>query len=82
MAKPGTAPAQGPDAPKPRPGDNQTSAQPAPGTPAVDPQGNAPIVPDATFDAALPPLSNDINAPLEPMPADAGKTANAAEGDR
>lgn len=75
MAKPGTAPAQGPDAPKPRPGDNQTSAQPAPGTPAVDPQGNAPIVPDATFDAALPPLSNDINAPLEPMQADAGTPA-------
>nr|WP_309658137.1 MULTISPECIES: BamA/TamA family outer membrane protein [unclassified Sphingomonas] len=32
-----------------------------------DPQGNAPIVPEAEFDAALPPLSGDINAPLEPM---------------
>ncbi|PTS76328.1 hypothetical protein DBR17_14830, partial [Sphingomonas sp. HMWF008] len=26
-----------------------------------------PIVPDDAFDKALPPLSNDINAPLEPM---------------
>ncbi|MEG3174946.1 BamA/TamA family outer membrane protein [Sphingomonas sp. RB3P16] len=26
-----------------------------------------PIVPDAEFNTALPPLSNDINAPLEPM---------------
>ncbi|RSU54336.1 BamA/TamA family outer membrane protein [Sphingomonas sp. S-NIH.Pt15_0812] len=32
-----------------------------------DPQGNAPIVPEAEFDAALPPLSGDIDAPLEPM---------------
>ncbi|ONF97762.1 autotransporter assembly complex protein TamA [Sphingomonas jeddahensis] len=56
MTKPGTAPATGPDAPR--------SAT----TPAADPQGNAPIVPDATFDAALPSLSSDLNAPLEPMP--------------
>ncbi|WP_410482800.1 autotransporter assembly complex protein TamA [Sphingomonas sp. A2-49] len=62
----GVAPARGPDAPKP--------AERA--APASDPQagaagadGNAPIVPDAEFDAALPPLSGDINAPLEPMPA-------------
>jgi translocation and assembly module TamA len=55
MAKPGTAPAVGPDAPK-----SATAAQ--------DPQSNEPIVPDATFDAALPSLSDDINAPLEPMP--------------
>ena len=32
-----------------------------------DPRGNAPIVPEAEFEAALPPLSGDINAPLEPM---------------
>ena len=25
-------------------------------------------MPDAEFDKALPPLSRDINAPLEPMP--------------
>jgi len=29
---------------------------------APDPQDNKPIVPDAEFDKALPPLSNDINA--------------------
>ena len=54
MQTPGTAPAQGPDAPRPD-------------AAAGDPQGNAPIVPDAEFDSALPPLSGDINAPLEPM---------------
>jgi translocation and assembly module TamA len=56
MAKPGTAPATGPDAPR-----SATMAE-------ADPQGDAAIVPDATFDAALPSLSSDINAPLEPMP--------------
>ncbi len=53
LERPGTAPARGPDAPKPAP-----TATPATG---------APIVPDAEFNAALPPLSNDLNAPLEPM---------------
>ncbi|RIA47007.1 autotransporter secretion outer membrane protein TamA [Hephaestia caeni] len=28
----------------------------------------APIIPDATFEDALPPLSDDLNAPLEAMP--------------
>ncbi|WBH18202.1 BamA/TamA family outer membrane protein [Sphingomonas radiodurans] len=64
MAKPGTAPATGPDAPKP------DANKPEPGAPTtVDPQAGEPIVPDATFNAALPPLSDDLNAPLEPMPA-------------
>lgn len=54
LQKAGTAPAKGPDAIKP--GDAQA-------------QADAPIVPDAQFNAALPPLSGDINAPLEPMPA-------------
>lgn len=58
MAKPGTAPAQGPDAPKEAVSQRDT---------ADDATG--PIIPDATFDAALPPLSSDLNAPLEPMPA-------------
>ena len=53
IAQPGTAPAKGPDAPKP-------VATP---TPTAD----APIVPEAEFDAALPPLSGDLNAPLEQM---------------
>ncbi|WP_425230320.1 BamA/TamA family outer membrane protein [Sphingomonas sp.] len=60
LAHPGTAPARGPDAPRPTP-----SATPTPGSVA----GEAPIVPDAEFNAALPPLSGDISAPLEPMPA-------------
>ncbi|WP_083500408.1 autotransporter assembly complex protein TamA [Sphingomonas endophytica] len=60
MQTPGTAPAQGPDAPR----------DPA----GSDPQANQPIVPDAEFDSALPPLSGDINAPLEPMPATAAAT--------
>ncbi len=35
----------------------------------VDPDQNQPIVSDPEFDAALPALSDDINAPLEAMPA-------------
>lgn len=57
MAKPGTAPAQGPDAPK-------SDASPA----KLDPQGDEPIVSGSAFDAALPPLSDDLNAPLEALP--------------
>ncbi len=64
MQKPGTAPAQGPDAPREA---------------VQDPDPNAPIVPDAEFDAALPPLSGDINAPLEPMPADTAPAATAQQ---
>jgi translocation and assembly module TamA len=64
-SQPGVAPASGPDAPKP------TDMRPVPGQGVApdqgDPQGNAPIVPEAEFDAALPPLSGDIDAPLEPM---------------
>ncbi|MBB3692236.1 translocation and assembly module TamA [Sphingomonas sp. BK580] len=60
MQKPGTAPAQGPDTPKP-----------AEAAPSAD---STPIVPETEFDAALPPLSGDLNAPLEPIPADAAAT--------
>ena len=60
LSRPGTAPAVGPDAPKPTP-----TPSAAPGAPVAD----TPIVPDAEFQQALPPLSNDINAPLEPMPS-------------
>ena len=35
---------------------------------AAPPAPATPIVPDAEFDKALPPLSDDLNAPLEPMP--------------
>ncbi len=58
----GVAPARGPDAPKV---DKDQAKNPE--APAVD--ANAPIVSEAELNAALPPLSGDINAPLEPMPA-------------
>lgn len=60
IAKPGTAPAKGPSAPKPE--DRPSNA------PSADPRGDAPIVPEAEFDSALPPLSGNLNAPLEAMP--------------
>lgn len=44
----------------------------------VDPKGDEPIVTEKQFDSALPPLSDDINAPLEPMPQDAPVTPQAA----
>jgi translocation and assembly module TamA len=34
----------------------------------VDPNGDKPVIPDSEFDAALPPITDDIEAPLEPMP--------------
>lgn len=64
MGQPGTAPATGPDAP-------EQATRPTAGQPGTASDSNAPIVPDAEFNAALPPLSNDINAPLEPLPTDA-----------
>lgn len=68
MNQPGSAPARGPDAPK--------SATQAPvDSQGVDPQGDAAIIPDAEFNSALPPLSSDINAPLEPMPLDSAAAA-------
>ena len=64
LSRPGTAPAQGPDAPEPKP-----TPTPSPHTVLGEPA----IIPDAEFEAALPPLvpalSNDINAPLEPIPS-------------
>ena len=38
-----------------------------PSSPAAPQDAGPPIVPDAQFEQALPPLSNDINAPLEPL---------------
>ncbi|SEK54658.1 autotransporter secretion outer membrane protein TamA [Sphingomonas palmae] len=66
MNQPGSAPARGPDAPK-------SATQPP-----ADPQGDAAIIPDAEFNSALPPLSNDINAPLEPMPLDTTPVTSSA----
>ncbi|HEX4694161.1 MAG TPA: BamA/TamA family outer membrane protein [Sphingomonas sp.] len=48
-------------------------------TPTSDPEGNKPIVPDKDFNAALPKLSDDINAPLEPIPQDAPFTPQTAD---
>lgn len=53
--------------PKPGQGAPQSAPQ-APRDAAVsDMQQNAPIVPDKTFEDALPKLSDDINAPLESL---------------
>ena len=82
MQTPGTAPARGPDVPR-------AAIEAAQASPVQDPQGTAPIVPDAEFDAALPPIANDINAPLEPVPlspapqpaTDAAQAAQAPIGE-
>ena len=63
LAQPGTAPAKGPDAPKASP------------TPGATPTPEGPIVPQAEFDAALRPISGDINAPLEQMMPSATPTS-------
>ncbi len=68
--KPGTAPAKGPSAPNPE--DRPAASQ------ASDPRTDAPIVPQAEFDSALPPLSGDLNAPLERMPSADASSAAAA----
>ena len=54
------APARGPDAPRP---DEAATA----------PEPDGDIVPEAELNSALPPLSDDLNAPLEPM-IEAGPT--------
>ncbi|MDB5677607.1 autotransporter assembly complex family protein [Sphingomonas bacterium] len=48
-------------------------------TPTSDPEGDKPIVSDKDFNAALSKLSNDINAPLEPIPQDAPFTPQTAD---
>jgi translocation and assembly module TamA len=45
----------------------QPPVAPAAAPVAAQQAPESPIVPDAEFNNALPPLSNDINAPLEPM---------------
>ena len=34
---------------------------------SVDPKGDQPIIPDQQFEDALPPITDDLNAPLEPL---------------
>jgi translocation and assembly module TamA len=75
---PGVACAQVSD---PKPGQGAPVSLPNPEPVQTAPQDEA-IVPDAEFEAALPKLSDDINAPLEPM-RDFGKpqvTQPAAPG--
>ena len=63
MAQPGTAPAVGPDAPsaEERARDSATNGA----------QQAGDIISESEFDSALPPLSDDPNAPLEPIAPDA-----------
>ncbi len=54
-----------------KPGQGAPASDPKP-APEVDPQtpvaaDTTPIVPDDEFEKSLPPLTDDINAPLEPM---------------
>ena len=63
----GVAPARGPDAPKPD--TKEQSSADGVQTGVTDPNGTAPIIPESEFNAALPPLTGDINAPLPPMPS-------------
>ncbi|MDG5488170.1 BamA/TamA family outer membrane protein [Sphingomonas sp. BGYR3] len=66
-----TAPAQTVPTPAPAPA-------PTP-EPSPDSDTDTPIVPDKEFEDALPALSNDPNAPLEPMSAFEGKPADQAK---
>lgn len=50
----------------PKPGQGAPPPAAVPADPPSDAQ-TVPIVPDKAFDAALPKLSDDINAPLEPL---------------
>lgn len=45
-----------------------SAATPVPAVQQVDPEGDKPIVPDADFEAELPAISDDIEAPLAPVP--------------
>ena len=69
LSKPGTGPATGPAVPAPAPTPAASTPEEAALQAPVADQG--PIVPDTEFEQALPPLSNDINAPLEAMPSTA-----------
>ena len=74
IAQPGRAPAKGPDAPKPA-----ATSTPLPTSATGQTMPDTPIVPDAEFNAAMPPLSGDINAPLEPMPSTATLPTSTSE---
>jgi translocation and assembly module TamA len=58
--------------PPPLPAPSDTQAQAGDQQPLViqpiDPEGDRPVIPEDQFEAALPPITGDIEAPLEPMP--------------
>ena len=68
IGQPATAPAKGPASPRSAATPDRVDTSNQDGTSQTDAGTERPIVPDGDFNAALPPLSNDINAPLEPMP--------------
>ncbi len=77
-----TEPGQSAPAPDRPDVDEDDTGQTAPATPQAD----QPIIPEQEFEEALPPLSGDLDAPLEPMPtldqtapAPTGETPPAAE---
>ena len=51
--------------PPPLPVTPQT--QPGPQPVITDPKGNQPVISDQQFESALPPITNDLEAPLEPL---------------
>lgn len=72
-AKPGQgAPADTPAAPK-----DAASAQPVD---AQHPAQDTPIISDSEFEAAIPPISDDLNAPLEPIKGFAPAAVQPAQG--
>ncbi|ODP37249.1 autotransporter assembly complex protein TamA [Sphingomonas turrisvirgatae] len=63
----------------PKPGQGAPADDPKPQPPAAT-ASEKPIVPDAEFDAALPQLSDDMNAPLEQItPADPASAPQPVE---
>ncbi|MDE0880447.1 MAG: BamA/TamA family outer membrane protein [Sphingomonas bacterium] len=73
ISQPGSAPAQGPDTARPKEaasGQATIENGNVTGASQAQPDLDEPIIPQPEFDAALPPLSNDIDAPLEAMPTD------------
>ncbi|MDQ2893316.1 MAG: BamA/TamA family outer membrane protein [Pseudomonadota bacterium] len=71
IGQPGTAPAQGPQSPQPAPTPIPTPSDGG----QTEADATKPIVSQAEFDAALPPLSNDINAPLEALSSEGAAAA-------
>lgn len=61
------APGQGAPTPAPAPPERDSAGSTVPGQEGALPATDEQIIPDAEFNAALPSLSGDMNAPLESM---------------